>query len=67
MAFKKWRQVEKAVIHFFLNSSKNTISGRRAGRQGCLVCDLEDFDFLHFEIPRTRENSIPVQAGVVPV
>jgi hypothetical protein len=34
---------------------------------GRLVRDLEDFDFLHGEIPRTREKSFPVQSGVVPV
>jgi hypothetical protein len=25
--------------------------------KGHLVCDLEDFDFLHYEIPQTRENN----------
>jgi hypothetical protein len=32
--------------------------------KGGLVCDLEDFDFVHCEIARTRENSFPIQAGV---
>jgi hypothetical protein len=35
--------------------------------KGGLVCDLEDFDFLHCEIVRTRENSHAVQVGVVRV
>jgi hypothetical protein len=33
----------------------------------CLFCDLEDFDFLHLEFVRTRENRVPVQSGVVGV
>jgi hypothetical protein len=33
--------------------------------KGCLVCDLEDFDFPHCETLRIRENNFPVQAGVV--
>jgi hypothetical protein len=33
--------------------------------EGRLVCDLEDFDFLDFEIFRTRENRFPVQPSVV--
>jgi hypothetical protein len=33
--------------------------------KSCLCCDLEDFDFLHLEIPRPRENRVPVQSGVV--
>jgi hypothetical protein len=33
--------------------------------KGGLVCDLEDFNFLGFEIQRTRENSFRFQIGVV--
>jgi hypothetical protein len=32
-----------------------------------LVCDFEDFDFLHCEILQTRENLPPIPAGVVRV
>jgi hypothetical protein len=35
--------------------------------KGCLVHDLEDFDFLHSEPLRIREKSCPGQAGVVRV
>jgi hypothetical protein len=31
------------------------------------VGDFEYFNFLHFEILRTREKSLPVQSGVVGV
>jgi hypothetical protein len=32
---------------------------------GRLVHDFENVNFLHSEIPRTRENRFPVQSGVV--
>jgi hypothetical protein len=35
--------------------------------KGCLVCDLEDFNFFDFEIPRARENHQPVQSGIIRV
>jgi hypothetical protein len=35
--------------------------------KSCLFCDLKDFDFLHLEIVRTRENRAPAQSGVVGV
>jgi hypothetical protein len=34
---------------------------------GRLVRDFENFNFLHLEIPRTREKHCPVQSGVVRV
>jgi hypothetical protein len=35
--------------------------------EGRLIRDLKNFDFLHREIARTRENRFPVQAGVIRV
>jgi hypothetical protein len=35
--------------------------------KSCLFCDLEDFDFLHLETSRTRENRLLVQSDVVGV
>jgi hypothetical protein len=35
--------------------------------KGCLVHDLENFDFFNLEIARTRENRLPAQSGVVGV
>jgi hypothetical protein len=33
----------------------------------CLLCDVENFNFFHLEILRTRENDVIVQSGVVGV
>jgi hypothetical protein len=55
-------------MHF--SQRKNAcISLRQASRiwKGGLVCDLEDFDFLHCEKPRTREKRRTVNASVVRV
>jgi hypothetical protein len=43
------------------------LNTQRVCLKGCLVCNLEDFDFFDLEIVRTRENDILFQSGVVGV
>jgi hypothetical protein len=51
-------------------SISEAIREHRASTMGWkrgLVCDFENFNFLHLEIRRTREKHSPVQSGVVRV
>jgi hypothetical protein len=57
------------VVGDFFRISRESRFPRQASRiwKSSLVDDLEDFDFLHCEKGRNRENSLPAQAGVVRV
>jgi hypothetical protein len=62
--------VYSAVMAFFFDLSHFQFFRQgRAGVvwKGCLVRDLEDFDFFDLETRQTRENHPPVQSSVVGV
>jgi hypothetical protein len=49
-----------ATIRFLLDRFK-------IWQKGGLLCDFENFNFLHLEIQRTHEKPEPVHSGVVGV
>jgi hypothetical protein len=61
------RKGVREVFFGFRTNRENATARASTIWMGRLVPDLEDFDFLRFEFARTREESLPVQAGVVGV